>query len=166
MNCKELVYLLGEYLDGSMEEQLRGELDAHIAMCDSCMNFLNTYDRTKIICRQVQLNEIPEEFRERLRSFVTAKAGEYSREIEKYRRMAAEDRRKQVESLLRAFREERLSPFLSVLFDAHEIRCEICGAFIRALNGGEDPKPVSPEIEEHLAGFLDALPPGEEPYRS
>jgi len=43
MNCKELVYLLGEYLDGSMEEHLRKDLDSHIAMCDSCTNFLNTY---------------------------------------------------------------------------------------------------------------------------
>ena len=77
MNCKELVYLLGDYLDGTMEEQLRGELDVHIEMCDSCMNFLNTYDKTRIICRQIRLSEIPEEFRERLRSFVIAKAREH-----------------------------------------------------------------------------------------
>jgi uncharacterized protein with PIN domain len=166
MNCKELVYLLGDYLDGSMEEQLREELDGHIAMCESCIHFLNTYDKTRIICRQVQLNEIPEEFLERLRSFVTAKAGEYSREIEKYRRMAAEDRRKQVESLLRAFREQRLSPSLALLFDTHRDRCEKCGAFIRTLNGGEEAKYVPLEIEEHLAEFLDALPPGEEPFRA
>ena len=166
MNCKELAYLLGDYLDGTMEEQLRGELDVHIEMCDSCMNFLNTYDKTRIICRQIRLSEIPEEFRERLRSFVIEKAREHHKGIEKYLALAAEDRRKQVESLLRAFREERLSPSLSVLFDAHRNRCEICGAFIRALNGGEDPASVPPEIEEHFAEFLDALPPGEEPYRS
>ena len=166
MNCKELVYLLGDYLDGSMEEHLRAELDTHIEMCESCIHFLNTYDKTRIICRQVRLNEIPEEFRERLRSFVTAKGGEYSREIEKYRRMAAEDRRKQVESLLRAFREQRLSPSLTLLFDTHRDRCEKCGAFIRTLNGGEEAKHVPLEIEEHLAEFLDALPPGEEPFRA
>jgi len=166
MNCKELVYLLGEYLDGTMEEQLRGELDVHIAMCDSCLNFLNTYDKTRIICRQIRLSEIPEEFRERLRSFVIEKAREHHKGIEKYLALAAEERRNQVRSLLRAFREGRLSPSLSVLFDAHRNRCEICGAFIRALNGGEDPTSVPPEIEEHFAEFLDALPPGEEPYRS
>ncbi|HJX72524.1 MAG TPA: zf-HC2 domain-containing protein [Candidatus Deferrimicrobiaceae bacterium] len=166
MNCKELAYLLGDYLDGTMEEQLRGELDVHIEMCDSCTNFLNTYDKTRIICRQVRLSEIPEEFRERLRSFVIAKAREHHKGIEKYLALAAEERRKEVRSLLRAFREKRLSPSLSVLFDAHRNRCEICGAFIRALNGGEDPTSVPPGIEEHFAEFLDALPPGEEPYRS
>jgi len=166
MNCKELVYLLGDYLDGTMEEQLRGELDVHIAMCEPCMNFLNTYDRTRTLFRQVRLSEIPEEFRERLRSFVIEKAREHHKGIEKYLALAAEERRNQVRSLLRAFREQRLSPSLSVLFEAHQNRCGICGEFIRALNGGQVPTSVPPEIEEHLAEFFDALPPGEEPYRS
>ena len=165
MNCKELVYLLGEYLDGSMEEPLRRDLDAHIAMCDSCTNFLATYDRTRRICRQIRLEEIPEEFRERLRSVLTEKAREHQG-FEKYRKMAAEEQRRQVAALLRAFRERRLSPSLSLLFDSHRDRCETCAAFLRSLNGGETTSPVPPEIEEHLAEFLDALPPGEEPFRS
>lgn len=166
MNCKELIYLLGDYLDGSMEDQLRRDLDAHIAMCDSCMNFLSTYDRTRILCRQIRLSEIPEEFKERLRSFLADKAREYHQGIEKYRKMAAEEQRRQVEELLRAFRERRLSPSLSLLFDSHRDRCGKCGAFLRTLNGGEATRPVPPGIEEHLAEFLEALPPGEEPFRS
>jgi hypothetical protein len=166
MNCKELTYLLGDYLDGTMEEQLRGELDVHIAMCDACTNFLNTYDKTRSICRQVKLSEIPEEFRERLRSFVMEKAREHHKGIEKYIVLAAEEQRVQVRSLLLAFREQRLSPYLSMLFVAHRNRCEICGPFLRALNDGVEPTSVPPEIEEHFAGILDTLPPGEEPYRS
>src|SRR4030065_1108530 len=154
MNCKELVHLLGDYLDGTMEEQLRGELDLHIGMCASCPNFLNTYDKTRIICRQVQLSEIPEEFRERLRSFVVEKAREHHKGIEKYLALAAEERRRQVQALLRAFGEKRLSPSLSVLFDAHRNRCDICGAFIRAVNGGEEPTSGPPGIDEHLAECL------------
>jgi len=165
MNCKELIYLLEDYLDGTMEDHLKRELDAHIAMCEPCLHFLNTYDKTRIICRQVRLSEIPEEFRERLKSFVHEKAKEHHRNIEKYRQMAAEEQRRQVESLLCAFREGRLSHTVSLLFEAHRDRCRRCGAFFRHLNGGEGPKPVPPEIEEHLAEFLDALPPGEEPYR-
>lgn len=166
MNCKELIYLLEEYLDGSMEEHLRTDLDAHIAMCEPCMHFLTTYDKTRILCRQVRYAEIPEEFRERLKSFVVEKAREHHRHLEKYRKMAAEEQRRQVESLLCAFREGRLSHTASLMFEAHRDRCGICGAFLRILNGGEEPKPVPTEIEEHLAEFLDALPPGEEPYRS
>ena len=157
--------MLGEYLDGSMEEHLRKDLKSHIAMCDSCLNFLKTYDTTRIICRQVQLSEIPEEFRERLRSFVTDKAKEHRREIEKYRRMAADEQRRQVGELLRAFREGRLSSSLSLLFETHRDRCETCGGFLRGLNGGVGPGTVPREIEEHLAEFLEALPAGEEPFR-
>lgn len=161
-----MVYLLGDYLDGSMEEHLRRDLDAHIAMCEPCMHFMNTYDKTRFLCRQVRYSEIPEEFRERLRSFVTEKAREHHREIEKYRKMAAEEQRRQVESLLLAFREGRLSPTASLMFETHRDRCKTCGEFLRITNGGEEPKTVPPEIEEHLAEFLDALPPGEQPYRT
>ena len=165
MNCKELVFLLGEYLDGTMEGHLRNELDVHIAMCESCLHFLNTYDKTRIICRQIKPSEIPEEFRERLRSFVSQKAMEHHREIGKYWKMAAEEQRRQVESLLRAVREGRLSSSLAVIFEAHRDRCETCGAYLRTVNGGQEPKPPTPEIEEHLAEFFDAIPPGDEPFR-
>ena len=166
MNCKELVYLLEDYLDGSMEELLRKDLDDHIVMCESCTNFLKTYDKTKMICRQVRLTDIPEEFRERLKSFVVEKAREHHQGMEKYRKLAAEEQKRNVENLLKAFREQRLAPSLSLLFDTHRDLCDTCGGFIRYLNGGGEPKPCPEEIEEHFAEFLEALPPGEEPYLS
>ena len=166
MNCKELVYLLGDYLDGSMDEYLRRDLDDHIALCDSCTNFLNTYDKTRSICRQVQLDEIPEEFRERLKSFVINKAREHHKGIEKYLKMAELERRQQAERMLRAYREDRLSPTLALLFRRHSEICEICGAFLRAYQDGNKLPSVSEDIETHLVEFLDALPPGEHPYRA
>ncbi len=164
MNCKELVYLLGDYIDGTMEESLRKELDAHISMCDSCLNFLATYDKTRAICRHVTLQEIPEEFRARLKSFVMMKAEERHKGIEKYVRLAAEERSRQVDSLIEAYRERRLTPAAAVLFDAHRERCPRCGAFLRSLNGGARNPVVPSEMVEHLAAFFDALPPGEEPF--
>jgi hypothetical protein len=166
MNCKELVYLLGDYLDGSMDEHLRSDLDDHISLCDSCTNFLSTYDKTRIICRRVQMDEIPEEFRERLKSFVIEKAREHHKGIEKYLKMAAKERRQQAEMMLRAYREDRLSPTLALLFRQHSEICETCGAFLRAYQGGKEPPSVSEDLEAHLVDFLDALPPGEVPYRS
>lgn len=166
MNCKELVYLLGDYVEGAMEEHLKRDLDAHIAMCESCTNFLRTYDTTRIICRKIRLSDLPEEFRERLRSFVIEKSTEYRRELDKYRRMALEEQKTKVEELLLAFRARRLSPSLSQLFEMHRERCATCGAFIRLLNGGGDGRPCPEDLEEHLAGFFDAIPPGEEPFRS
>ena len=165
MNCKELVYLLGDYIDGTMDESLRRELDVHIAMCDSCMNFLATYDKTRIICRQVRFREIPEEFRARLKSFVMTKAEERHKGIEKYIRLAKDETRREVDSLIAAYRERRLTPTATVLFDAHRDQCPKCGAFLRSLNGGAPKPDVPSEIVEHLAEFYDALPPGEEPTR-
>ena len=165
MNCKELVYLLGEYLDGTMEEHLRKDLDVHISMCDSCLNFLTTFDKTRIICRQVRLEEIPEEFRIRLKSFVMQKAAEHHAGIDKYVRLAQEDRRRDVLALVRAFRTKSLSPTLSVLFESHRDRCGKCGAFLREINGGEERVEIPAEIEEHIAEFLEALPKDEAPFR-
>ena len=165
MNCKELVYLLGDYIDGSMDEHLRRDLDEHIALCDSCTNYLNTYDKTKNLCRQIQLDEIPEEFRERLRAFVLEKARECHKGIEKYLKMAVEERRQEADRMLRAYREDRLSPTLAMLFRRHSEICEICGAFLRAHQDGKEPPSVTEDLEGHLVDFLDALPPGELPYR-
>ncbi len=165
MNCKELVYLLGDYVDETMDESLRRELDVHIAMCESCTNFLATYNKTRIACHQVRLEEIPEEFRARLKTFVMRKAEERHEAIAKYIQLAQQETRREVDSLIAAYREKRLTPAAAVLFDTHRDRCPRCGAFIRSLNGGAGSAVVPDAIVEHLAEFLDALPPGEEPYR-
>ena len=163
MNCKELVYLLADYLDGSMEETLRQELSVHIEMCEPCLSFLKTYDKTRILCRQIQPEEIPEEMRLRLRSFVLQKVREHHRDIEKYLEQAARERHEQVEGVLRAYIANELSPTMDVLFRTHRDRCERCGAFLRSINGGKEFPAVPPDIEEHIAGFIEALPPGERP---
>lgn len=84
MNCRELVSLLADYLDGSMEPILAKELEGHIELCDACMNFLKTYDTTRIVAREASIEEIPEEFREKLKSFVLEKIREGSEAIKKY----------------------------------------------------------------------------------
>jgi len=163
MNCKELIFLLSDYIDGTMEEQLRQELSVHIDLCEPCLNFLKTYDKTRILCRLIRPEEIPEEVRNRLRAFVLQKAREHHRDIEKYLERAARERCEQVIDILRAYIANRLSPFMNVLFRTHRDRCETCGAFLRGLNGDKAFPPVPPDIEEHIAEFLDALPPGEVP---
>ncbi len=164
MNCKELVYLLGDYVDRTMEESLRKELEDHISMCDSCKNFLATYDKTRIAARQIRLADIPEEFRERLKSFIMSKAEERHKGIDKYIRLAAEERATQANSLLAAYREKRLTATAAVMFNSHRDRCPRCGAFLRSLNGAGGNVRIPADIVDHLADFLDALPPGEDPF--
>lgn len=161
MGCKELAYILGDYIDGTMEPHLKEELDAHIAACEPCINFLRTYTKTRELARKIEPAEIPLEVRERLKSFVMEKAREHYAEIEKYVKRAAEERRRTVIALIDAFRENRLTPTLSLLFETHKGRCPRCGGFIESLKNGKAPAEVPAEIEEHLAEFVDALPPGE-----
>jgi hypothetical protein len=163
MNCKELVYMLGDYLEGSMEEHLSQELAVHIERCEPCMNFLKTYDKTRILCRQIQPEEIPEEVRSRLKAFVLQKAREHHQDIERYLERAAAERREQVAGILRAYMANRLSTTMSLLFQTHRDRCDRCGAFLKGLNGGKAVPEVPPDIEDHIADFFDALPPGESP---
>ncbi len=164
MNCKELVYMLEDYIDGTMDEHLRNELSVHIEACEPCMNFLRTYEKTRILCRHIRPDEIPDELRKRLKTFVMEKVRERQRDIEKYLGEEARERLRQVEALLRAYAANRLSPVVAALFQAHKDRCERCGAFLRSINGGKGPVEIPgipPDVEEHFAEFLDALPPGE-----
>lgn len=166
MNCKELVYLLGDYLEGTMEEELRREFSEHLEMCEPCMNFLNTYDTTRILCRQIRPQEIPVEVRLRLKAFVMEKVQEQNKNIEKYLVLAARERHEQAEMLLSAFAANKLSPVMAVMFESHKERCEICGGLLKSINGGKplESLPVrSSELEEHIADFIEALPPGEFP---
>ncbi len=163
MNCKELVYLLEDYLDGSMEEHLRQELNLHIEKCEPCKKFLNTYDTTRILCRQTKPREIPGDVRERLKQFVMAKAREHRRDIEKYRERAARERSAEVAAFLAAFEGDRLTPAVAALFEEHRGRCQKCGAFLKARAAGTALSPVPSEVEEDLGDFLDSLPPGESP---
>ena len=166
MNCKELITLLEDYLDGTMEEQLKEELDLHIAMCEPCLHFLRTYDRTRILCRQVTLDEIPPVFRERLRSFVLEKARERRQGIEKYLREETKERHEQAVSVVNGYLTGQLSPQLSSEVDRHRRECGCCGEYFETLDqSGSNPE-ISREVEEHLLSLFEVLPAGEPPFRS
>ncbi len=166
MNCKELIYLLEDYLDGTMEETLKQELDAHIAMCEPCLHFLDTYGSTRVLCRQVTLDEIPPEFRERLRSFVIEKAKERREGIEKYLRQETKERHDRAVSVVNGYPTGQLSPHLSRGIDRHRHVCGPCDRFFGTLDrDGTNPE-LSREVELHISALLEELPPGEPPFRS
>ncbi|HWS15085.1 MAG TPA: zf-HC2 domain-containing protein, partial [Candidatus Methylomirabilis sp.] len=88
MNCKELAYMLADYFDGSMDPQLREELDTHIAMCEPCMIFTKTYlatsDKTRQLRKDIEY-KIPPEVRNRLETFVRAAALKFPEKVKEYR---------------------------------------------------------------------------------
>ncbi len=70
LRCRDIVELLGEYLDGALDPATADALTAHLADCHECTAFLNTYRGTVRTTRQLQEEELPPALRERLLTFL------------------------------------------------------------------------------------------------
>lgn len=46
MTCRELIEFLDAYLSGELAAAERGDFDRHLAVCRSCVNYVDTYKRT------------------------------------------------------------------------------------------------------------------------
>lgn len=68
--CRDIVALLADYLDGSLEPGAARSLRAHLEGCAPCIAFVNTYKGTVKAARQLKETDIPPELKERLLSFL------------------------------------------------------------------------------------------------
>ena len=73
MTCEELVGLLADYLDGSLDHETARELERHLDGCASCLNFIKTYKTTTAWVKEITYEEIPDEFKDRLANFLKTK---------------------------------------------------------------------------------------------
>jgi anti-sigma factor RsiW len=64
------VDLLGEYLDEGLDPATAEALTAHLADCQECTAFTNTYRGTVGATRQLREEEIPPQLKERLLTFL------------------------------------------------------------------------------------------------
>ena len=167
MNCKELAYMLADYFDGTMDPQLREELDAHLAQCEPCMNFTRTYQAVSHKTRELRQDleyKIPEEVRNRLDNFVRDAALKFPDKVKEYREQVEMERREKVADLLKASVAGELSSITSLLVESHCAACPECGGFFDVLRnkripaGGDPPQTV----QQHIVRILESLPPGEE----
>ena len=46
MTCRELTDFLNDYLDGALPESQRQAFDRHLAVCPTCVAYLDTYRQT------------------------------------------------------------------------------------------------------------------------
>ncbi len=166
MNCKELAFLLADYFDGTMDPQLRSELETHLAMCEPCMKFANTFRKTCEKTAQLRKSiehKIPDEVRARLASFVIAAVEKYPEKMQEYRNQAEQERKEKVLSLLRAAVAGRLSSMASLLVETHCAACPGCkeyfGRLSEAKAGSATP---SQEIDAHVTRLMESLPPDDE----
>jgi len=70
MNCRELIAVILEYLEGEMTPADVEEFERHLEKCAPCRAYLATYRKTKAMVGDVGRIEMPEEMKERLREFL------------------------------------------------------------------------------------------------
>ncbi len=46
ITCRQLIDFLADYLDGGLTAGERHEFDRHLAVCPSCVNYLDSYKTT------------------------------------------------------------------------------------------------------------------------
>lgn len=54
MTCKELVGLVTEYLEGTLQEDVRMRMERHLSVCDGCTTYLEQMRQTIRLTGQVQ----------------------------------------------------------------------------------------------------------------
>ena len=69
-NCRDVIGLLGEYMEGALAAALVIRLEEHLANCPPCEGFLQSLRSTRAAVRNLRSDDIPEECRARLRAFL------------------------------------------------------------------------------------------------
>jgi hypothetical protein len=70
VTCREAIEVLADFLESTLPPDAVGRLQAHLAGCQPCQAYLNTYRRTRDVAGAVDRVEMPEEMRARLRGFL------------------------------------------------------------------------------------------------
>ena len=68
--CTSGVDLLMEYLEGTQAADVRAALDAHVAGCERCVAFIESYRATPRILKQVTSTSMPADVQRSLRTFL------------------------------------------------------------------------------------------------
>lgn len=66
LTCKEFLQELNEYLDESIDAELRRKLEAHINACPNCFVICDTTKKTVQVYKGMEAQVIPEDVHSRL----------------------------------------------------------------------------------------------------
>lgn len=70
MKCQELLSLLNDYVDGTVDPALCAEFERHLAGCNPCQVVVDNIRQTILIYRAGEPWEPPPEFRARLHALL------------------------------------------------------------------------------------------------
>ncbi len=68
MECKELLKLLNEYVDGTVDPAICEEFEKHMAGCNPCQVVVDNIRKTITLYKEGKPYDLPLKFRERLHS--------------------------------------------------------------------------------------------------
>jgi cAMP phosphodiesterase len=70
IGCKKVVGNLEEYLDGTMEPELKAQIDAHLKVCPYCSRIMKGYQKTITLLKKANEVEPDMTKMERLREYI------------------------------------------------------------------------------------------------
>jgi hypothetical protein len=73
VKCSDFLKELTDYLDNTMDERTRSELEEHLRWCHNCYVVCNTTKSTIEIYRGSELYELPDELRSRLQAAIISR---------------------------------------------------------------------------------------------
>lgn len=73
LTCKEFLQELADYLDSTVDAELRMKLERHISECPNCFVILDTTQKTLKVYKGVEPQAIPEDVQIRLMKAVERK---------------------------------------------------------------------------------------------
>jgi anti-sigma factor RsiW len=73
MKCEELLKLLGEYVDGTVDPAFCAEFEKHLAGCNPCQVVVDNVRKTITLYKDGRPYELPVEFRDRLHASLRAR---------------------------------------------------------------------------------------------
>lgn len=66
LTCQQLIDFIMSYLDNELPDDQRAEFDRHMAGCPSCVDYLETYEKTVRLTKTAADDPVPAEVPESL----------------------------------------------------------------------------------------------------
>jgi len=66
LTCQQLIDFIMSYLDNELPDDQRAEFDRHMAACPSCVDYLETYEKTVRLTKTEADDPVPAEVPESL----------------------------------------------------------------------------------------------------
>ncbi len=70
MDCQQIIDLLADYIDGELPGDQRRRLESHLDCCDGCVEFVDSYRKTGVLCRNALRVEMPQSLKSTLLEFL------------------------------------------------------------------------------------------------